>query len=117
MGGMYAHQMHGFKRICVNPAVNMSTMSGVLKTGEHKFFNGRKDNQKTFRIVDQQGVERSDGSRSFSPEEIMTMDWLCDNVEGSIPGYDELIPPARELVRLLGVYRDSIPPEKEEKQL
>lgn len=51
MGGMYAHQMHGFKRICVNPAVNMSTMSKVLKTGEHKFFNGRKDNQKTFRIT------------------------------------------------------------------
>lgn len=51
MGGMYAHQMHGFKRICVNPAVNMSTMSGVLKTGEHKFFNGRKDHAKTFRIT------------------------------------------------------------------
>jgi predicted esterase YcpF (UPF0227 family) len=51
MGGMYAHQMHGFKRICVNPAVNMSTMSHVLKTGEHKFLNGRKDNQKTFRIT------------------------------------------------------------------
>ena len=43
--------MKGFKRICVNPAVRMSTMSGVLKTGEHKFFNGRKDNQKTFRIT------------------------------------------------------------------
>ena len=27
MGGMYAHQMFGFKRICVNPALNMSTMS------------------------------------------------------------------------------------------
>lgn len=51
MGGMYAHQMHGFRRICVNPAVNMSTMSGVLKTGEHKFFNGRKDHAKTFRIT------------------------------------------------------------------
>ncbi|MBQ9236339.1 MAG: hypothetical protein IJ183_00270 [Prevotella sp.] len=51
MGGMYAHQMHGFKRICVNPAINMSTMSKVLKTGEHKFFNGRKDGQKTFRIT------------------------------------------------------------------
>lgn len=51
MGGMYAHQMKGFRRICVNPAVNMSTMSGVLKTGEHKFFNGRKDHAKTFRIT------------------------------------------------------------------
>ena len=51
MGGMYAQQMRGFVRICINPALNMSTMSGVLKTGEHKFFNGRKDNQKTFRIT------------------------------------------------------------------
>lgn len=51
MGGMYAHQMKGFRRICVNPALNMSTQSGVLKTGTHKFYNGRKDNQKKFRIT------------------------------------------------------------------
>lgn len=51
MGAMYAQQMYGFRKICVNPAFNMSTMSKVLKTGEHKFFNGRKDNQKTFRIT------------------------------------------------------------------
>lgn len=51
MGGMYAQQMRDFKRICVNPAFNMSTMSKVLKTGEHKFFNRRKDNSKTFRIT------------------------------------------------------------------
>jgi len=51
MGGMYAHQMHGFVRICVNPALNMSTMSKVLKTGTYKFLNGRKDNQKEFRIT------------------------------------------------------------------
>lgn len=51
MGGMYAHQMKGFKRICVNPALNMSTLSKVLKTGTHKFFNRRKDNQKEFKIT------------------------------------------------------------------
>ena len=51
MGGMYAQQMRGFVRICINPALNMSTMSNVLRTGEHKFFNGRKDGQKTFRIT------------------------------------------------------------------
>ncbi|MBR1800114.1 MAG: hypothetical protein IJ767_01255 [Bacteroidaceae bacterium] len=51
MGGMYAQQMRGFVRICINPAVNMSTASNVLRTGEHKFFNGRKDGQKTFRIT------------------------------------------------------------------
>lgn len=51
MGGMYAQQMRGFKRICINPAFNMSTMSKVLKTGKHKFFNGRKDHQKEFVIT------------------------------------------------------------------
>ena len=33
MGGMYAQQMRGFLRICVNPAFRMSTMSKVLHTG------------------------------------------------------------------------------------
>ena len=51
MGGMYAQQMRGFVRICVNPALTMSTMSSVLKTGTFQFFNRRKDNQKTFRIT------------------------------------------------------------------
>jgi predicted esterase YcpF (UPF0227 family) len=51
MGGMYAHQMKGYKRICVNPALNMSKLRTVLKTGTHKFFNRRKDNQKEFKIT------------------------------------------------------------------
>lgn len=51
MGGMYAQQMRGYKRILVNPAFNMSTMSKVLKTGEHQFFNRRYDGAKTFRIT------------------------------------------------------------------
>lgn len=51
MGGMYAQQMHGHLRICVNPAFHMSTMSKSLHTGIHKFLNGRKDKQKEFRIT------------------------------------------------------------------
>ena len=51
MSGMYAQQMRGFLRICVNPAFNMSTNSQVMKTGTYKFQNGRKDNQKEFRIT------------------------------------------------------------------
>ena len=51
MGAMYAQQMFGFKKICVNPAFNMSTMSKVMKAGTYEFFNRRKDNQKTFRIT------------------------------------------------------------------
>ena len=49
-----------------------------------------------------------------APEEIMFMDWLCDNVEGSIPEFEQLLPSSQEMVRVLGVYRDKIPPETEE---
>ena len=65
-------------------------------------------------ITDQSGEIRSDGSRIFTPEEIMDMDWLCDNVEGSIPAYSELLPASRQLVRLLGIDKDEIPMEKED---
>ena len=41
------------------------------------------------------------------------MDWLCENVEGEIPPFETIIPAARGMVRLQGVYREEIPPEKE----
>lgn len=88
-------------------------LAGILKRG---IIDGSIEPFRA-RIIDQNGVLRNDGSRSLSPEEIMTMDWLCDNVDGHIPGFEELTPQSRALVRLLGVYRDEIPPEKEEKQL
>lgn len=50
MGGMYAQQMHGFLRICVNPSFRIST-SKLLHTGVHKWLNGRKNNEKEFRIT------------------------------------------------------------------
>ena len=65
-------------------------------------------------IRSQNGAEISDGTRAFTPEELMRMDWLCDNVEGIIPEYDDLLPQSRELVRLLGIHREAIPPKKEE---
>ena len=64
-------------------------------------------------ICSQDGEIRSDGTRYFSPEEILHMDWLCDSVDGAIPSFEEILPMARTLVRLQGVHRDSIPPEKE----
>ena len=59
-----------------------------------------------FRITDQQGNTRNDGSRWMLPEEIMHIDWLCDSVDGTIPAFEELLPMSRNLVRLLGIYRD-----------
>ena len=51
MGGMYAQQMFGVRKICVNPAFNMSKLSKVMRPGTYKFLNGRKDNVKEFRIT------------------------------------------------------------------
>ncbi len=65
-------------------------------------------------IHSQDGVVRSDGSHFFQPEELMRMDWLVDNVDGALPAYGELLQMARPIVRLQGVYRDAIPPEKED---
>ena len=53
MGGMYAQQMRGYKRICVNPAFEMSTMSAALKSGTYEFFNPRADGQIHFTITDE----------------------------------------------------------------
>lgn len=65
------------------------------------------------KLVAQDGRVINDGTRTLSPEELLHMDWLCENVEGSIPSFDEIAPFAKDIVRELGVYRDSIPMEKE----
>ena len=41
------------------------------------------------------------------------MDWLCDCVDGDIPPFDRLLPMSQAMVRLQGIYRDRLPPEKE----
>ena len=41
------------------------------------------------------------------------MDWLSDTIEGTIPKFSELLPMAQSTVRLLGVYREDIPPVKD----
>ena len=64
-------------------------------------------------ITSQDGTIRNDGSNVFSPEAILHMDWLCNNVNGSIPTYEELTPGGQSIVRLQGIYRDQIPPQKE----
>ena len=65
-------------------------------------------------IRDQDGRLISDGARAFTPEELMKIDWLNENIEGKIPTFDELLPRSQNLVRLLGIYRDTIPPKTEE---
>ena len=64
-------------------------------------------------ITSQDGTVRNDGSTYFTPDELLHMDWLCDNVVGAIPPYEALSEKARKIVELQGIYRDRIPPKKE----
>ena len=66
------------------------------------------------RIVSQDGSVKNDGSHTFTPWELLHMDWLCENVEGSIPEYENIEPFAQPIVRALGIHRDKIPAEMEE---
>ena len=65
------------------------------------------------KILAQDGTVMNDGSRSLSPQEILHMDWLCENVHGQIPDFDQILPMSQAMVRELGIYRDSLAPQKE----
>lgn len=56
------------------------------------------------KIVAQDGTLKNDGTRGFTPEELLHMDWLCENVNGYIPRLEEVLPCSKSMVRLLGVF-------------
>ncbi len=60
------------------------------------------------RIFDQKGVLRNDGAQTLSPEALLHMDWLCENVVGHIPTLEEVIPESRPMVQLLGVFQEDL---------
>ena len=51
MGGMYAQMLHGFTRICVNPAFWISRKYDILYVGKHKWLNKRKDGETEFHVT------------------------------------------------------------------
>lgn len=88
----------------------IKTIANILREGIR---NGTIDPFKR-RIVAQDGRIVNDGTRSLSPDDLLHMDWLCDNVHGTIPKYEELLPISRSTVRKLGIYRDEIPIEEDQ---
>ena len=54
-------------------------------------------------ICDQAGNLRHEGDQPMLPEEIIEMNWLVDNVIGTIPVMDQLEEGAKEIVRVQGV--------------
>ena len=54
-------------------------------------------------IHSQDGVIHDSATDSITAEEIVTMDWLADNIIGSIPTMDDLVDDARPIVELQGI--------------
>lgn len=63
-------------------------------------------------IVSTDKVVRNDGTKVFTPEEILHMDWFCDNVIGEIPAFEALTEKGQNIARLQGIYRDQILPSR-----
>ena len=59
-------------------------------------------------ITAQDGTVKNDGSAGFTSEQILRMDWLCENVIGAVPDYEEILPVSRKMVQELGIYRDKL---------
>ena len=51
MGAMYAQQLRGFERICVNPSFAISKKFDILYVGKHKWLNRRKDGETEFHVT------------------------------------------------------------------
>lgn len=54
-------------------------------------------------LYSQEGIIQADPDRSLTPEEIVNMDWLAENVVGHIPTKEELIETALPVVSQQGV--------------
>ena len=59
------------------------------------------------KIVAQDGSIKNDGTILFSPEQILRMDWLCENVIGRIPVPGEILPEYYKVMQEIGIYRDT----------
>ena len=56
-------------------------------------------------LYSQEGIVVDDPNRSLTPEEIMTIDWLAENVVGSIPKLEELKEQAVPVINQQGVLK------------
>jgi len=64
-------------------------------------------------VTAQDGTVKCTTEQGLSPDALLRMDWLCDNVIGSIPEYEDVLPFAQSTVQALGLHRDWIALQKE----
>lgn len=59
-------------------------------------------------LYSQDGVISDDENHVLTPEEIITMDWLADNIVGEIPDFDQLTDDAKPVVLLQGIKKPAL---------
>lgn len=57
-------------------------------------------------LYSQSGVIQGDENHILAPEEIITMDWLAENVVGSIPDFSMLTEAAKQVVHISGIKKE-----------
>lgn len=67
-------------------------------------------------IYSQEGIIQCKEGGSLTPEEIITMNWLAENVAGQIPDIDSFTPAAQALVRLQGVKIEETATEEKKRE-
>ena len=78
----------------------MDMLKNAIIDGQLSVFEGP--------IYDQAGVLRVPEGETLSPLQLVQMDWLVDNVVGSIPRSEELNEEARALNRVVGVLKEDL---------
>ncbi|MCM1047348.1 MAG: BMP family ABC transporter substrate-binding protein [Clostridiales bacterium] len=79
-------------------------LKAAIRAGDFHPFDGL--------IYSQNGIIRCKEGSSLEPEEIVTMDWLAENVVGRIPEPNELTEEAQALLQLQGVKIDETGTDK-----
>ncbi len=100
----------------IDVMLSHSLPKGVLQMAEILRAGLRAGTIDPFRreILAQDGTCKNDGRKTFTPDELLHMDWLCSNVIGEIPPFEKIAYFSKAMVRQLGIYRDTIPKEMEE---
>lgn len=94
MGGMYAQQLRGVERICVNPSFKMSELYSHFHVGKYKWLNPRRNGEIEFHVY-KETIERfreMEAHQFDSIDEVETL--FCHGLFGNA---DELAGNNREI--------------------
>ena len=87
------------KKLSYNGVKLVQILKDALINGSFTPFDGE--------LRSQSGIIKRDGDMRLSNEDIIKMNWLCENVVGSIPSIDELVDDAKKVVRVSGINVDA----------